>query len=77
MALFDIVSRYGIWLCVGDCEYFLPYEDYPWFGYAKVNDILEVKLLHGHHVHWAALDVDLELDCLKNPSRYPLVFKPA
>ena len=51
----------------------MPYEDFPWFGEAKVKDILDVKLLHGHHLHWPALDVDLELECLEDPSKYPLI----
>ena len=70
------ISRHGVWICVSDCEYFMPYEDFPWFGEAKVKDILDVKLLHGHHLHWPALDVDLELECLKDPSKYPLLSNP-
>ena len=26
------ISRHGVWICVGDCEYFMPYDDFPWFG---------------------------------------------
>ena len=70
------ISRHGVWLCVGDCEYFLPYLDFPWFCEAKVKDILDVQLLHEHHLHWPAIDVDLEIDSLENPSKYPLIFNP-
>jgi hypothetical protein len=32
-----------------------------------------VQLNHNRHLHWPALDVDLCLDCLENPDRYPLI----
>ena len=65
----------GFWLCVEDKEYFLPYNDYPWFKEAKVKEILNVQLLHGHHLYWPELDVDLEIDSLENPQKYPLEYK--
>jgi hypothetical protein len=30
----------GLWLCVQDKEYFLPYDEYLWFRDAKVRDML-------------------------------------
>ncbi|MEN6406787.1 MAG: DUF2442 domain-containing protein [Thermoguttaceae bacterium] len=67
------ISAHGLWLLVGGKEYFLPYEKFPWFKDAKVSDILDVTLLHGFHLHWPKLDVDLELAALKNPDQFPLV----
>lgn len=69
------IDVHGLWLCVDDKEYFLPYTDYPWFKEAKVKEILNVKLLHGHHLYWPELDVDLEMDSLENPQSYPLKYK--
>ena len=69
------VNKRGFWLCVKDKEYFLPYEDYPWFKEAKVKEILNVKLLHGYHLYWPELDVDLEIDSLGNPQEYSLKYK--
>ncbi len=54
-------------------EYFLPYEDYALFRDAKVSEIINVELLHGVHLHWPSLDVDLAVDSLENPGKYPLV----
>jgi len=31
-------------------------------------------LLHGYHLYWPELDVDLEIDNLENPEKYPLKF---
>ncbi len=67
------VDTHGIWVLVQGKEYFLPHEDFPWFKKAKVEDILQVELHHGEHLYWPALDVDLALDSLENPGKYPLV----
>lgn len=67
------VDTHGIWVLVRDKEHFLPHDDFPWFRKAKVEDILNVELLHGVHLHWPALDVDLTVDSLENPGKYPLV----
>ena len=69
------ISRNGIWLFVQEKEYFLAYADYPWFKDAKPAEIYNLKLLHGTHLHWSDLDVDLELESLQQPEKYPLVYK--
>jgi len=69
------VSNNGIWLLVKDHEYFLTYEKFPWFKKASVMDICKVKLLHGFHLFWPTLDVDLELSSLGNLENYPLVYR--
>ncbi|HVC09067.1 MAG TPA: DUF2442 domain-containing protein [Elusimicrobiota bacterium] len=69
------ISRNGLWLLARGKEYYLPYERYPWFKKARVAEILNAKLLHGHHLRWPDLDVDLELDSLEHPERYPLIYK--
>ncbi len=69
------VSPHGIWLYVRGREYFLPYRDFPWFGEARLSQIQQVRLLHGHHLRWEELDVDLDVDSLKQPSHYPLKYR--
>ncbi len=68
------ISQDGIWVYVKAKEYFLTYEHFPWFKEAKVAEIYNVKLLHGHHLRWPQLDVDLELESLEHPERYPLKY---
>ena len=68
------ISAHGFWLFVEGKEYFLSYEEFPWFKEAKVADILNVQLHHKSHLHWPALDVDLCVESLENPGAYPLVF---
>ena len=69
------ISSQGVWIDVKDREYFMSYEEFPWFKDAKLKDILEVQLIHDHHLRWKTLDVDLDLDSLDNPKSYPLVYK--
>ena len=68
------VSPTGIWLYVKGKEYFLPYADFPWFKDARLSEIRKVRLLHGHHLFWGDLDVDLDLDSLEHSDRYPLKY---
>lgn len=68
------ISTHGIWLYVTGKEYFLPYKEYPWFQDARLSQIHHVSLLHGHHLHWSDLDVDLDLDSLEHAEQYPLKY---
>jgi hypothetical protein len=45
------------------------------FKEQTLNSIQNVQLLHGYHLYWPELDVDLEIDNLENPERYPLKSK--
>ena len=67
-------TQFGIWLLIQDIEYFLSYKDYPWFRDSTLSNLYDVKLLHGHHLRWEALDIDLELEALQFPERYPLIY---
>jgi len=66
------ITPFGIWIFVKEKEYFLSYKDYPYFKDQTLSSIQNVQLLHGYHLYWPELDVDLEIDNLKNPQKYPL-----
>lgn len=68
------VSSHGIWLYVAGKEYFLPYEEFPWFRDARLSEIHRVQLVHGRFLRWEDLDVELALACLEHPDRYPLKY---
>lgn len=68
------ISPNGIWIIVADNEYFMSYEDYPWFKEATVAQIHCVQFQHGFHLRWPDLDIDLELDSLASPEKYPLKY---
>ncbi len=69
------ISIHGLWLYVKGKEYFLSYEEYPWFKNARLSEIHNVQLQHGAHLYWPKLDIDLSIDCLKHPEKYPLTFQ--
>lgn len=69
------ITPFGIWMLVKGKEYFLKYEDYPYFKNQTISSIQTVKLLHGFHLYWPDLDLDLEIDNLDNPEKYPLKSK--
>ena len=69
------ISPHGIWLFSEGKEYFMSFEKFPWFKEGKVHEIMDVKLLHGYHLHWPKLDIDLTIERLENPDTYPLVYR--
>lgn len=69
------ISRNGLVLWVKDREYYLPYDKFPWFRRATVDDVFNVVLLGTERIRWEALDVDLSLSIITNPDKYPLISK--
>jgi len=69
------ISLHGIWMLVKGTEYFLPYEDFPWFKDATISQVHNLRLLHKTHLHWPVLDVDLELESLVHLEKYPLIYR--
>jgi hypothetical protein len=70
------ITPFGIWLFVKEHEYFLSYQDYPYFKDQTLKAIQNIELIHDGHLYWPTLDVDLEIDNLENPEKYPLKSKP-
>ena len=67
------VSSQGLWLLAGGRELFLPYDKFPWFGDATVKQILNVQEPSPGHFHWPDLDVDLGIESIEHPERFPLL----
>ncbi|WP_250655271.1 DUF2442 domain-containing protein [Alkalimarinus coralli] len=70
------ISTHGIWLLVRDKEVFISYEDFPWFKGQTVESIINVEEQGHHHFYWPDIDVDLTLESIENPDRFPLKAKP-
>jgi len=66
------INPFGIWLFVNGKEHFLRYEEYPYFRDQTLSSIQNVRLFHGYHLCWPQLDVDLKIDNLEHPEKYPL-----
>jgi len=65
----------GIFISVSEKDYYVSYDRLPWFRNAKISDIFNVKMCGNEGIRWDTLDVDLEIDSLKYPEKYPLVIK--
>ena len=69
------VSPHGFWLFVGQRELFVPFRDFPWFKETSIREITNVQLPSPHHLYWPDLDIDLAVESIEHPERYPLVSK--
>ena len=69
------VSSHGIWLLSSGQEHFLSYEDFPWFKEAPIGKVLNIEEVSPGHFHWPDLDIDLGLDTIEHPEKYPLKSK--
>jgi hypothetical protein len=67
------VSAHGFWLFVGARELFVPFTHFPWFRDASIRAITNVLLPSPHHLYWPDLDIDLAVESIEHPEKYPLV----
>ncbi len=65
----------GLWLAWRDTELYLDHDLFPWFRQASVAQVFNVIEERDGHFHWPDLDVDLDIDRIQHPERYPLVAK--
>lgn len=70
-----MINNQGIMISVEGNDYFLSYNRVPWLKDATVRNILNIKMSGKNAVEWPDLDIDLEIDSLKHPERYPLVMR--
>jgi hypothetical protein len=67
------ISPHGFWLLIGEQERFVSFKEFPWFQEATIAALTHVELPSGHHLYWPELDIDLAIESLDHPERYPLV----
>jgi len=67
------ISKHSFWLLLGDEELLLPFSEFPWFRDVAVGKILNVELPSSNHLYWPDLDVDLTVESIRHPERFPLV----
>jgi hypothetical protein len=60
-------------LFVGERELFVAFRHFPWFRDASIRAITNVQLPSPHHLYWPDLDIDLAVESIEHPERYPLV----
>ena len=62
----------GVRLLVGGEELFLPFSEFPWLRDATVAQLENVQRPSADHLYWSDIDVDLSVDSIRHPDRYPL-----
>lgn len=70
-----MINAQGIMINVGGQDFFLSYNRIPWMRDAAIKDVLDVQMCGDEAIEWPNLDVDLEIDSLRHPERYPLLIK--
>ena len=69
------VSPHGFWVLVDDRELFLPFDEFPWFRTATIDALARIERPSARHLRWPELDVDLTIESIEHPERFPLVAK--
>ncbi len=69
------VSIHGFWIMLDPPgrELYLPFEKFPWFREATIRQLSHIEVERRHLIRWPDLDVDLDVDRIEHPERYPLV----
>lgn len=70
-----MINDKGVMISVMGQDYFLSYNRVPWMRDATINEVLNVQMSGKNAIEWPKLDVDLEVDSLRHPERYPLLIK--
>lgn len=70
-----MINSQGMMLSVLGQDYFLSYNRVPWLRNARISSALNVRMSGPRAIEWPELDIDLEIESLKHPERYPLVMK--
>ncbi len=70
-----MINAQGIMISVLGNDYFISYNRIPWMQDAPIRSVLNVQMSGPEAIEWPDLDVDLEIDSLRHPERYPLVIK--
>ena len=71
------MSPDGIWLTLEEKELFLSFDNFPWFKNVPVSAVQHVERLNANHLYWSDLDIDLSLELIEQPERFPLIAKLA
>ena len=63
----------GFSLRLGDEKLVIAFADFPWFRPATLAELERVEHPAPDHLHWPALDIDLAVESIRHPERFPLV----
>ena len=67
------ISKNGLWLLLEDEELLLPFDQFPWFRKATIDQLSHVERPTVNHLYWPELDIDLAIESIRKPAEFPLV----
>jgi Protein of unknown function (DUF2442) len=67
------VSKHGFWVFLGTEELLVPFEQFPGFKQATIEQLSDVQWPTANHLYWPQLDADVSLESIRNPSAFPLI----
>ncbi len=67
------VSKHGFWLLLDTEELLVPFEHFPWFKNATIDQLTDVQWPAQNHLYWPQLDADLSVESIRNPAAFPLI----
>ncbi len=70
-----MINEKGVMISVQGQDYFLSFNRVPWMRDATINEVLDVQMSGKNAIEWPKLDIDLEVESLKHPERYPLLIR--
>lgn len=71
------VSKHGFWLLLDGEELLVPFEHFPWFKKATIEQLSDVRWPTPNHLYWPQLDADLSVESIRDPSAFPLLSNAA
>jgi len=67
------VSKHGFWILLANEELLVPFDQFPWFRQATIEQISDVQWPTTDHLYWPGLDIDISVQSIRNPASFPLV----
>lgn len=70
-----MINAQGIMISVCGNDFFISYNRMPWLKDARISDVLNIRMAGRNAIEWETLGVDLEIESLRHPERFPLIMK--
>lgn len=71
------VSKNGFWVLLDAEELLVPFQHFPWFKKATIEQLSDVEWPTLNHLYWPQLDADLSVESIRDPLAFPLISKGA
>jgi hypothetical protein len=67
------ISQHSFWIYFNGKEYQISFDTFPWFKHCTIQNLFNYTVDDYGNFYWPDLDVDLNIDIIENPHKYPLL----